>query len=166
MQSDANWLVLNLTLCLPCSVITFDYIVSIKHNLFWTKIVFRKKSIRFWACWQTNLKAVQKSRNSGNLQKKKINKQKCKQGKLCWECETNFHWFQGQPASQLESWQFFAQSFWHEISQNLPAFFANFFCKITTVLYLTKMLPSFVKTLLQTEQKNDKYCTIIAYISS
>jgi len=132
MQSDANWLVLNLTLCLPCSVITFDYIVSIKHNLFWTKIVFRKNSIQFWACWQTNLKMVQKRReNSGNFQKMK------KKVMFCLECGRNLNWFQGQPASQLESWKFFTQI--RHIQQYLIVSFADFFCKITTVLYFFKV---------------------------
>jgi len=83
---------------------------------------------------------------------------------FCLECERNLNWFQGQPASQLEFWKFYAQI--RHFEQYLIVIFADFFGKMTTVFYFFLSLPSFDKTLLQTEQKNYKYCTIIAYISS
>jgi len=51
--------VLNPRLFLPCSVITFDYRVSIKHNLFLKKKHVFKKTSSFELCWQIT-KMVQK----------------------------------------------------------------------------------------------------------
>lgn len=100
-------------LFLPCSVITFDYIVSIKHNLF-----LNKKKVFHKSKFSPVFERV------GNWSKLYYRKERlvqiAKKRKLipsrifaeCWECEPkNSHWFQGQPASQLEFSRIFCTDF-------------------------------------------------------
>lgn len=100
-------------LFLPCSVITFDYIVSIKHNLFLNKkkmFFIIKIFSSFWACWQLIKIVPQKRKTSSNCKKRKLIPSRI--FAECWECEPkNSHWFQGQPASQLEFSRIFCTDF-------------------------------------------------------
>jgi len=100
-------------LFLPCSVITFDYIVSIKHNLFLNKkkmFFIIKIFSSFWACWQLIKIVLQKRKTSSNCKKRKSIPSRI--FAECWECEPkNSHWFQGQPASQLEFSRIFCTDF-------------------------------------------------------
>lgn len=113
---DAIWCKMTCSrpkLFLPCSVITFDYIVSIKHNLFLNKkkmFFIIKIFFSFWACWQLIKIVLQKRKTSSNCKKRKFIPSRI--FAECWECEPkNFHWFQGQPASQLEFLRIFCTDF-------------------------------------------------------